>query len=340
MSSYGGEESLRSPHKGSGAKRGSEDEGIIGTASLEVLCAAGTNNSRVGVNGAGPTMYEVVYTRGGWIWRTSHRYSDWLSLKDRLRADFGKRNLPDDELFPQKEDVGAIIVKVLSSCQGCREGGSRAVGHLEERRRGLQAYFSQVLDEQRELWDSSADIKAFFSPGPPTSYSAALSRRRSEQLKEEKLKAKEASSAASMMASSLKSTLGSLFETSPATTPSAAAAAAKPSFSTYPFSSSSSARSTSASSSMFSPRRPEDQWSASASSVAAGPGVGAGGGSSGSVINRLAAMKKQMPSLRDMLFDDAPPPPTAGSVTGSRASSRHNKIPSSTNKPPSESGVT
>lgn len=49
-----------------------------------------------------------------------------------------------------------------------------------------QAYFSQVLDEQRALWDSSADIKAFFFPGPPTSYSAALSRQRSEQLKEVK----------------------------------------------------------------------------------------------------------------------------------------------------------
>lgn len=47
-----------------------------------------------------------------------------------------------------------------------------------------QAYFSTVLEEQRELWDASADIKAFFFPGPPTSYSAALSRRRSEQLKE------------------------------------------------------------------------------------------------------------------------------------------------------------
>ncbi|CAM9953867.1 unnamed protein product, partial [Ectocarpus sp. 13 AM-2016] len=184
MSSYDGEERL---HKGSGAKRGSEDEGAIATASLQVLCAAVTEpGPNLLATSAGPTMYEVVYTRGGWIWRTSHRYSDWLSLKERLRADFGKRNLPDDELFPQKEDVGAIIVKVLSSCQGCREGGSRAVGHLEERRRGLQAYFSQVLDEQRELWDSSADIKAFFSPGPPTSYSAALSRRRSEQLKEVK----------------------------------------------------------------------------------------------------------------------------------------------------------
>ncbi|CAB1112400.1 unnamed protein product [Ectocarpus sp. CCAP 1310/34] len=345
MSSYGGENRLRSPRKGSGAKRGSEDEGAIATASLQVLCAAATEpRPNLLATSAGPTMYEAVYTRGGWIWRTSHRYSDWLSLKERLRADFGKRNLPDDELFPQKEDVGAIIGKVLSSCQGCREGGSRAVGHIEERRRGLQAYFSQVLDEQRELWDSSADIEAFFSPGPPTSYSAALSRRRSEQLKEEKLKAKEASSAASIMASSLKSTLGSLFETSPATTPSAAAAGAKPSFSTYPFSASSSARSTSASSSMFSPRLPEDQWSASASSAAAGPGVGAGGRSSGSVISRLAAMKKQMPSLRDLLFDDAPPPPTPGSVNGSingsRASSRHNKIPSSTNKPPSESGAT
>lgn len=49
--------------------------------------------------------------------------------------------------------------------------------------RPLQAYFSLVLEEQRELWDASADIEAFFFPGPPTSYSAALSRRRSEQLK-------------------------------------------------------------------------------------------------------------------------------------------------------------
>lgn len=47
-----------------------------------------------------------------------------------------------------------------------------------------QTYFSLVLEERRELWDSSNDIEAFFFPGPPTSYSAALSRRRSEQLKE------------------------------------------------------------------------------------------------------------------------------------------------------------
>lgn len=35
-------------------------------------------------------------------------------------------------LLPQ----GAIIVKLLGSCQGCREGGP--VGIVEQRRRGLQ----------------------------------------------------------------------------------------------------------------------------------------------------------------------------------------------------------
>lgn len=62
MSSYGGEENLRSPRKGSGAKRGSEDEGLIATASLEVL----VNGRTATEPSAGPTMYQVVYTRGGW----------------------------------------------------------------------------------------------------------------------------------------------------------------------------------------------------------------------------------------------------------------------------------
>lgn len=43
------------------------------------------------------------------IWRTSHRYSEWLSLKERLRADFGARNLPNDKMFPQKEDVVRLL---------------------------------------------------------------------------------------------------------------------------------------------------------------------------------------------------------------------------------------
>lgn len=50
------EENLRSPMS-STAKQGSEDEGVMGTASLEVLCAAGL---------PGPTQYECVFTRGGW----------------------------------------------------------------------------------------------------------------------------------------------------------------------------------------------------------------------------------------------------------------------------------
>lgn len=57
MGPSGREESLRSPMN-STAKRGSEDEGVMGTASLEVFCAA------AGL--PGPTAYEVIYTRGGW----------------------------------------------------------------------------------------------------------------------------------------------------------------------------------------------------------------------------------------------------------------------------------
>ncbi|CAN0045415.1 unnamed protein product [Scytosiphon promiscuus] len=353
MGAYGGEESLR-PAASSGARRGSEDAGVIGTASLEVHCCAAAPGPA-----NGPAMYEVVYTRGGWIWRTTHRYSEWLALKERLRTDFGARNLPDDRLFPQKEDVGAIVTKLLTSCQGCREGGGRPVGILEDRRRGLQTYFSLVLEEQRELWDSSPDVKSFFFPGPPTSYSAALSKRRSERLKEEKQKAKEAASAASMMASSLKSTLGSLFESTPpnstSTTPSKSSSSSS---SSNPFPSF--ARSTSAvsSSSAASPRRrSDDQASASSEAATAEATVAP---RPRSVMNRLTAMKEQMPSLRDLLFDDAPPP--SGSASGgSRASShhggggssagsgrsgypggsRHNKNPPfQSNKPPSESGMT
>lgn len=61
MSAYGAEESLRSPMT-SGAKRGSEDEGVMGAASLEVACDSAASVG--GVNG--PTLYHVVYTRGGW----------------------------------------------------------------------------------------------------------------------------------------------------------------------------------------------------------------------------------------------------------------------------------
>lgn len=50
----------------------------------------------------------------------------------------------------------------------------------------VQAYFSEVLMEHRDVWDGSDEIENFFFPGAPTSYSAALSRRRSEQLKEVK----------------------------------------------------------------------------------------------------------------------------------------------------------
>lgn len=181
---------------------------------------------------------------------------------------------------------------------------------------------------------------------------------------QEKQKAKEAASAASMMASSLKSTLGSLFESSPststATTPSKSsshfpAATSFPSF----------ARSASAvsSSSTASPRRKrsEDQALEPASAAAAPAGTTAP--TPRSMMNRLASMKEQMPSLRDLLFDDAPTPSgpaSGGSRASSRhgggggaarggagngytggSSSRHNKpLSSSTNKPPSESGAT
>lgn len=52
-------EDVARPRMSSNAKRGSEDEGVMGTASLEVFCAAAEVH-------AGPTLYDVVYTRGGW----------------------------------------------------------------------------------------------------------------------------------------------------------------------------------------------------------------------------------------------------------------------------------
>lgn len=154
--------------------------------------------------------------------------------------------------------------------------------------------------------------------------------------KQEKMNAKEASSATSIMASSLKSTLGSLFESSAAAPPASTASPA-PAPSRQSLSVSSSVRSTSGSS-LLSPLRGDD------ASAAAGGGVM--GAPSPSVLSRFSAMKNQMPSLRDLLFDDAPP--ASGSASGSRASSRHgggggsrhSKLPSSTNKSPSESGVT
>lgn len=313
---------VESPLSASSSKRGSEDGGVIASASLEVLSVNWGGGAP-----HGPTLYEVVYTRGGWIWRTSHRFREWLALKERLRKEYGTRSLPDDRIFPKKEDLGAIIVKLLGSCQGCREGGP--VGIVEQRRRGLQAYFSEILIEKRHIWDGSEDMKNFFFPGPPTSYSAALSRRRSEQLKEEKLKAKEAAgSAASLMASSLKSTLSSLFESSPSPapapspswrqsidvgfSPSAAAAAGSPS--------------------------PDDQ--------AAGGGGDHSAVSTPSVLNRLSA---KIPSFRDFLFDAAASSPSQPQ-TPSQSSSRHSatgsgaryKLPSAatTNGAPSESGAT
>lgn len=172
--------------------------------------------------------------------------------------------------------------------------------------------------------------------------------RTKNKTKQEKLKAKEASSATSIMASSLKSTLGSLFESSstaaapPAST--AAAATATPSRQ-QSLSATSSVRSTSGSFALLSPVRGGD---APATAAAAAGGAGAMGAPSPSMLGRFSAMKSQMPSLRDLLFDDAQGP--SGSASGSRASSRHgggggggsrhSKLPSSSNRPPSESGVT
>lgn len=170
--------------------------------------------------------------------------------------------------------------------------------------------------------------------------------RTKNKTKQEKLKAKEASSATSIMASSLKSTLGSLFESSstaaapPAST--AAAATATPSRQ-QSLSATSSVRSTSGSFALLSPVRGGD-----APAAAAAGGAGAMGAPSPSMLGRFSAMKSQMPSLRDLLFDDAQG--LSGSASGSRASSRHgggggggsrhSKLPSSSNRPPSESGVT
>lgn len=64
MGAYGGEETLRSPMGSSAKQRGSEDEGVMGAASLEVVCDAAASSAVGGVNG--PTLYHVLYTRGGW----------------------------------------------------------------------------------------------------------------------------------------------------------------------------------------------------------------------------------------------------------------------------------
>ena len=46
------------------------------------------------------------------IWRTSHRYRDWLALKERLRKEYGTRNLPDDRIFPKKENLVSTATPV------------------------------------------------------------------------------------------------------------------------------------------------------------------------------------------------------------------------------------
>lgn len=47
-----------------------------------------------------------------------------------------------------------------------------------------QGYFSDILMNHREIWDGSEDIKRFFFPSHPTGYSAALARRRTDELQE------------------------------------------------------------------------------------------------------------------------------------------------------------
>lgn len=56
------------------------------------------------------------------VWRTSHRYSEFLALKDSLRLEFGSRHLPANTMFPEKENlvsdsklsfVGATLVAIL-----------------------------------------------------------------------------------------------------------------------------------------------------------------------------------------------------------------------------------
>ena len=53
---------VESPLSTSSSKRGSEDSGVIASASLEVLSV----NAGGGGAPHGPALYEVVYTRGGW----------------------------------------------------------------------------------------------------------------------------------------------------------------------------------------------------------------------------------------------------------------------------------
>lgn len=55
---------VESPLSATSSKRGSEDGGVIASASLEVLSA--NAGGRGGGAPHGPTLYEVVYTRGGW----------------------------------------------------------------------------------------------------------------------------------------------------------------------------------------------------------------------------------------------------------------------------------
>lgn len=60
MGTYG--EVLESPLSAASSKRGSEEAGVMASASLEVLSV----NAGGGGPQHGPTLYEVVYTRGGW----------------------------------------------------------------------------------------------------------------------------------------------------------------------------------------------------------------------------------------------------------------------------------
>ncbi|CAM9750468.1 unnamed protein product [Choristocarpus tenellus] len=91
-----------------------------------------------------PVEYVAEFTRGGWIWRTSHRYRDWLALKDEIQTEFGTRHLPPKSLFPEKQNMGDILVNVIESCQGCR-ADCGPLGLLEERRRGLQVSSKKFL---------------------------------------------------------------------------------------------------------------------------------------------------------------------------------------------------
>lgn len=154
---------------------------VAGNASYEVGGRAELGQAMVTECSGGPSWTPVPSTLDGspacylaatvgWLPLPSH-YSPFhpamLSWPKRHHADAYKATCHDSCLFTRSmirvwhfacnrrqifdyfslflsASQSAIVTKLLTSCQGCREGGSRPVGILEDRRRGLQVHGSHT----------------------------------------------------------------------------------------------------------------------------------------------------------------------------------------------------